>query len=252
MGIVFILILLSFLARFIYLVKNSHYSGKNRFTIAFIENAKSVSLVSVDPLEKTMERLTVAGDRKNNTPGIIAGAMVDGSIDLKSTIPFTRRSPADLLYYSLTRTGRSYKGVTVIDVLRLYLFSRTVPYSNYFEEQVKAGDDVLVIDKISAELFNDQKIVNEQKSIEIVNGTGINGLGKRLERVLKNSGCNIIAVSNTHDIEPYSRIIYFNEESYTLTKIQKYLDYPVKISSKREIADIKIIIGTNGVREGQF
>ena len=249
LAIVFILIILSTLARLYYLVKNSSYNGESKFTVAVIEDASHAFVISSGPQDVSLDEVLLIGKR-NGTPGKILGIPIDGTIEFPSGAA-VKNVPSDILLSSLT-PGTIKKNLTILDILRFYLFTKAVTPNNYTQDSVRTSDDGTLIDKVSSNLFSDQKIVDEQKSIEIVNGTGIDGLGKRLERLIKNSGGNVIAVSNTHLPEQYSRIYYYQETSYTQNKIQEILQYPSVPIKNREIADIRIVIGEDGVREEVF
>lgn len=248
--IVAVLIILSLSVRFMYLVKQSKYDGESRFTVVVNESEEKAIILSFNPLNKSLSKMVLKGNRENEPAGKIVGIPVDGTINLPGEA--NNESPSSLLMYALSNPLVKKETVTVLDVLQLYFFARTVSPANNLNEEVSVSDDLSSINPLALRLFSDQRIVDEQLSIEIMNGTGINGLGKRLERIIINSGGNVVAVSNSHSVEEKSKILYFQNTSYTLNKLQRILNYPLELMQNQDIADIKIIVGKDGIKENVF
>ncbi len=247
LGVVILLVMLSVIFRIFSVVKDSSFNGKDRFTISVVVSSDKAHIVSFNPKDKTVSRVYVSGDRKRISPGRILGVPVDGELELKrDDLKFN--SGSSILTYALTHPETVKKGLNSYDLLRLYIFTRSLASGSYLEESVSTTDNSMNLDRIALKLMADGNILNEQKSIEIVNGTSINGLGKRLERIFQNSGGNVVAVSNSPTVIKKSKIYIFNEYSYTYERIQKLLDYPSDIVNRREIADIKVVIGLDGIR----
>jgi hypothetical protein len=251
-GIVCILIMLSMIARFAYIIKNSQFNGRDRFTVAIIFTPLKASLISFDPFSESVSHILVLGKREGYTPGRIIGVPVDAVINLEKEKEELPNSVPKILSYALMHPGIKTQGITSIDMIRLYLFIKSLPTNGYSEESIAASDSEVKIDKLVQKLLIDSAIVNEQKSIEIVNGTNVDGVGKRMERILRNSGSNVVAVSTTQKTEKRSTIYAYGEDSYTLKKLHRVFKYPIVITQMREIADIKIVIGIDGVRDESF
>lgn len=248
--VVAILIFFSLSVRLMYLIKQSKFDNESRFTVAINESEDSSLILSFNPINKSISKLVLTGDRKKISAGKIAGIPLDGTITLPGIS--NNKSTSGYLMYAMSNPMVKKEGITVLDVMQLYFFAKTVSPANLLEEEVSVKDEQNTLNPLALRLFSDQRIVDEQLSIEIVNGTGIDGLGKRLERIIQNSGGNVVAVSNSHKVEKTSKITYFQDSSYTLQKIQRILNYSVEVVQKREIADIKIVIGTDGILENVF
>lgn len=248
--IVLLLLLISVTIRLFYLVKDSKYNGRDQFTISVITTSNKSSIISFDPQNKSISHVLLVGERRNISPGRILGVLVDSNIDLGKDLK--SYSIPKILFNTLLRPGTRKEEITHIDIIRLLVFANSLSPSGYFEEIINLNSSDDTVSGIAQKLFTDTNIIRERKSIEIVNGTGISGLGKRLERVLKNIGCNVVAVNANLKKTDRSEIITYEKDSYTAEKLQKKLRYPYKVSSKRDIADIKIIIGIDGIRDSVF
>lgn len=250
--IVFVLVFISILLKVYYLVKDSKYNGKNRFTISVESTKNTAYVLSFSPQDNTASEIIIQGERGKRSPGRIIGIAIDGQIKIDNDNILQNETIDGVLYYTLSHPLTKKTGLTYFDILRLFIFSKTLPIYKYTEEKVNTADDELMLDKIAQRLTVDQRILEERKSIEIINGTGIEGLGKRLERVLKNSGANIIVVTSDQRVQKYSKIINYGDDSYTFNKFKQLLGYVGEQRNERALADIKIIIGEDGLRDEAF
>lgn len=249
--IVFSLIIISLLARFFVIWKESKFDGKNKFTLEIIENDTKATIYSFNPEAKSIASITLIGKRKTS-PRKILGVFIDGSIDIKSAFIVKDENAKNVFSDLFYNQNKVKKNITSIDLARLYLLTKTVLEKDIYYKTFLVSVDTPSFDKTALQFFIDPKIVDEQKDIEIVNGTGINGVGKRLERIIKNSGGNVIAVSNSRDIIKNSKVFYFDKESYTEKRFSTLLNYQIENMQNREISDIKILIGLDGIRDEIF
>lgn len=250
--IVLLLIFLSLFFRLVSLIKDSSFNSKDRFTISVINNESKAFIISFNPVDETISEVTINGPRDKLSLGRILGVPVDGSIVLNNkNIIYLDQAPK-IINYALFHPGLKKLNLNHYDLIRLFIFSNFIPPGNYSKVTISVSDSELSRDKIAQRFITDNKIIEEQKSIEIVNATTIQGLGKRLERVIKNSGGNVIAVSNAQESTTSSKIIISGEDSYTKKRIEKLLGYPSIVINKPDVAEIKIVIGLDGIREGIF
>lgn len=251
--IVGLLIILSIAVRIIFLIKDSNYDGKNRYTLSIITSSRDALILSINPALKTISKINITGNRLGLSPAKLVGVPADGRVILRNnTITYKDTSPDQILYKLLLTGNLEKKDVTTLDLLRLFIFSKTIPRNDINEENINFPAEWTAIDNIAANSFTDDEIAGEKISIEIINGTAIDGLGKRLERILNNIGCNVVAVTNSRDIIDKSAIYYYSDISYTQMKLQRILNYPSKFMQNRDIADIKIVIGKDGLRNDIF
>lgn len=240
------------------LMEKSAFDGQHRFTIL-----SKNQLISFAPDTKTMSILTVS---QNNTEiisiGKILGIPIDGSV-----------TPQKEEYYYALKDGKDVSSVlksvllnvnafetslTVIDIARLWLYARSVPSYSVTTQQISIPLDTfepgeeLSVDKISSLLFTDNKILEEKVSIQIVNGTGVLGLGNRLARLLANIGGNVVAVSTSDVPVDISTISYYGRKTYTVEKLSILLGVKPSLLEQREISDIVIVLGANELKSFPF
>jgi hypothetical protein len=104
-------------------------------------------------------------------------------------------------------------------------------------------------DNFFHEFFTDETIVNENKSIQVINGTGVSGFGSKFSRMLTNSGATVISVTTARKEVSKTTITYFGESSYTVEKIEKILKEKAKLLQKKGISDIIITLGKDKVEK---
>jgi hypothetical protein len=249
--VVVLLILISLLVRLSIVLKDSKYNGSDRFTIAIVDK-KVLTFLSFDPATTSISSLRVTGMVLQAPPQRIIGIPVDGILLVAK--PFTLSTdPSEAIQTILLHpTYTTKKDINGVDIFRAYLFAKSVSLKNIQHETLSMTKSENDIDKLAAQLFSDTKIVDDNLSIEIVNGTDISGMAKRLERLIDNAGGNVVAVSSTHEVEKKSKIYYYQKPSYTEERLQRMLGYPAVLSNTQGIADIKVVIGEDQVRTQKF
>jgi len=145
-----------------------------------------------------------------------------------------------------------YSGITIIDLFRLSYFVRSLPLTSIYEKNVSIGDDEVKVNLLVSSFFTDQEILSEQKRIEIINGTDVSGVGSRLANVVNNMGGDVILVLNSDKEEDRSKVIYFDDKSYTVKKIASFLGFPTEKGENKSIADVIIIIGKDKISEFKY
>lgn len=214
-----------------YLVKDSKFDGTNSYNVEFV-GPDSSSYVSFSPREKSISILKVE-----------KGAQVFAPIDGKISTSLNSKNLSSTLLKQLI-SPLSHDNLTIIDLVRLAFFAKTVPQASIEERSFTNQSD-------SRATFKDPLIEYEAKSIEIVNTTGVSGLGNKLAAFISNMGGNVILVK-TEEKEQGSKIVYYGKKSYTLNRINNFLNYKVVPSIKREVADVIIIIGKDGIKKLDF
>ena len=242
------LIVLSSIFKIVFLVKDSRFDGAHKFNIEFV-GKNTISLVSFSPQGKSISILKV---RKNSNDSLSKtyGIIIDGKIVLKNDLQSKNISAA--LIKSVFPFENSVKNLTIIDLTRLFLFSRTVAQNSIYERELFKQYNEAQQSTIVSLTFTDPQIYQENQSIEIVNATNVYGLGGRLATLINNLGGNVILVTSEKNEIESSKISYSKEKTYTIKKIGEYLDFPFEKTDKKGIADVIIIIGKDKTKSNKF
>lgn len=246
-AIVIFLIFISFLLKLIILYKDSNFDGKHRFTVAVVKNDKS-QIVSVSPDNKTISLFTIDGKVKNLNSFL--KIPIDAYI-YSSDLNIDRSNISSGFFKEILNLNRNYSGVTIIDLFRLSYFAKSLPLTSIYEKNVSIGDEEVKINLLVDSFFTDQEILSEQKRIEIINGTDVSGVGGRLANVINNMGGDVILVLSS-DKENESKVIYFDDMSYTVKKIASFLEFTVEKGKNKSIADVIIVIGKDKISEFKY
>lgn len=255
---VFVLILLSFTIRIYYLIEQSKFDGKHRFTIVVGEDvpvgqadlhigrqeSRVVGIISVEPISSSLSLLTFPNSSNlsfsdfNRKLGIIP----DGYIKTPYKLSWKDTIPSIFLSF-LIRSNVISTNINFYDLITLYLYTNRVPVSSVKIKEASISSDVLVFNKEASFLLKDSVISTENVSVQIINAAGESGLGSRLERVISNLGGNVVSVKTALNNEKISKIKYYGQETYTLKKLEKLLSIKKNNIEKEDIARITIIIG---------
>lgn len=231
-------VLISLLFKGFLIVKNSKFQDDSRFNF-LISNNKESEIVSFLPQNHSVSVLKIEGKIEN------IHKFLEVPIDGEIGSPFlVLNKPISQVLSNIFFGFKDVKtNLTVIDIFRIFLFTKTTSPGNFTQRTVSANSDEAALDKISSILFSDPKIADENLSIEIINGTAEHGVGNRLARLISNISGNVVLVSTAPHQEDKSVILYFGKKTYTLGRLKKLLGFEFMENKSQSISDITIQIG---------
>lgn len=239
--LVFLFVIISFIFRVASVIGKSSFDSVHRFNV-FIssENEKRGEIVSfygenqslLVVSKKDGDRFTIPIDGSV----VYAKSSYTGFSDLKGV---SDNLASLILNYNKVKTN-----LTIIDMVRMFLFAKTIPAVNFTHQEAK--------DLVFSTLFIDESISREALSIEVENGTEVVGLGNRLAQVINNMGGNVVIVSTAEKEIAKSEILYSQETSYTVEKLAKILSVKAQKMEQEELSDIIIKIGKDSLKSLTF
>ncbi|MCL5432926.1 MAG: LytR C-terminal domain-containing protein [Patescibacteria group bacterium] len=258
--VVFFFILVALTFRFVSFLKTSVFDGAHSLNVLIHKDGSFTSVVSFSPDAQTLSMLDVSGNVDENSLGKTLGIPIDGEIKLLSINDISPiREEQDLekvLGDYMFKFDGLFLNLTILDIGKLWFYTKNVSpalvnVKNINLSKPDAGKE-LVIDKLMSDLFNDKSISDEKVSIQIINATGVSGLGNRLARLLSNIGGNVVAVDTSDNVLSISEISYFGDRSYTLQRLVKILGYKETKKEDSGISDIVIKIGKDSISSNIF
>ncbi len=244
----FFIIFSSLIFKLINVIAQSHFDNYHRFTIAVFNKtaaSKDVQVISFSPSSRSISILNLEGETNNLNIYRLLEVPIDAQV-VSNSFASTKSGVSSLLS-SLFFSSRNTRGdLTIVDLLRLLLFTKNVLPSNIYETRLSVNEDEVARDKISSSLFSDDTILGENVRVQIVNTTNIYGLGNRIARLITNMGGNVVLVSTALDPKRKSVIYYSNKRTYTLERLTEILGFPTIKGTTKSIGDVIIIIGEDG------
>lgn len=241
-GIIFsvlisLLILLSLFVKVINVLQQGKYDSNYPFSLRVI-SGKDTAFLSVLEKEKKIAILKVAGLDKQE-PLLFPS---EGEVSVNS-LPTSNVSS---FFRSLLGNKKVESNLTIVDILRLYLFSRSIDSKDVTIENISKA--VHTSDKAAGSLFLDQEIVLEDKRIEVANATGVYGVGNNVAKLLTNLGANIVFVSTADKNEKESAIYFHGEKGYTVKRLERVLGLKTLKREGESISDITVRIGQDSLK----
>lgn len=229
-SIVLFFILVSLLIKTIFVIQASKFDGDHQFILSIYQNNRIGEVIKFNPPAREISVVQV----KDDDIGVIPDGKVDSNFDLPlGTNVAQTMKMVGFKYTSLTTN------LTLLDIIRLTMFSYKTPV-----ESVSAN--------LTKSFFIDETISAENISVQIINASGVSGMGKRLENILSNLGYNVVSITTSREEAKSSKIKYFDKKTYASEKLQKILEFPLEKTDKEGIADIVIIIGENSRNKSNF
>jgi hypothetical protein len=244
-------LILSVCYRIFLLVKNSKFDGASGFIVAMVQDdRKKANLFVFDPAGERVATVHVIDQEAHTHLQQVLAVPVDAVI--------TRKNVSDQAVFPLAFASyrlydpKEHTDLSILDAVRLWWLFRSIPERDRTEGIVTLPEQAEDLDAALGSLFLDTKLEDEKRTIAIVNGTGISGLGSRLERLLSRIGGSVISITTAHQTVPHSRILYYGERSYTVERLSRILSYPVVEESGSNVSDIVIEIGNDEQRTTKY
>lgn len=251
---VFMLVFISFIVKLASVVAKSGFDGRHRFTIVVRDTP--VKVISFAPDDRSLAVLEIP-NAKSQTKKQLAAYLhipVDGVVTEKSyssvnttdTKAFVEQYMQGL-FFSFAQKNTD---ITVVDAFRLWLFSRDVDSHEVYDDALSSSletTEEAAINKVVSRLFWDDTVSKENIGIQVINASGISGIGNDFAQTLTNIGANVAAVSTAHAEVGKTTITYSGERNYTVVKLEKLFGLKASAVKKQEMFGIIVTIGKDTV-----
>ncbi|MBI2195989.1 LytR C-terminal domain-containing protein [Candidatus Daviesbacteria bacterium] len=231
----------SVLVKLATVIEKSRFDGAHRFTVEFTSKDKPFTkVVSFAPDTRSISIITVQNAAAIPQISKFLGIPIDTRVRLNNRYneDIPQQLKTMLFYFNNFETD-----LTFIDLFRLWFFAKGVPSSSFTLREISSSLDEAAIDRTSSSLFLDYTLSRENISIQVINGTGVLGLGNRLARLITNTGGNVVSVETAESLVEKSELSFHTEKTYTLEKLKKILGFQTRKLEEKGIADIIITIG---------
>lgn len=239
---------ISLLYKFTILLKSGQFTDSRSFTLS-VANGKATSILSLSPGLGNIAVFEFPENVGKKEAGRFLGIPIDGYI-LSDSLDLNQK-PKSLFFKAIINYDNLKTNFTIIDLLRIAMFTRAVPERSVNVVEIK-NTDKPISDSIVSRFASDNFIEKDNKTVKIINATGISGLGNRLARLLANVGADVLLVATDNNLSRRSTILYIGEKSYTVERLQKVLGYEAIRGSGDSMSDITIVIGKDKVDSAPF
>lgn len=219
----------SFVYKGIWLIANSSFKFAS-YNLILSERDKT--LVHFDTIDRTISLTKI---KENDSPksiierSVASKILIDGIIETTSDTftPLSFMTWGDALKLIFSRSSVKIKNTNEFDILKMLVYSIV-----YEKKTVKFAQIRSLADK---------KISSEAKSIQIINASGMDGLGSLFSIALENTGYNVVEV--TTGKEQKSKIRAQDDGSDSVQRLKSALRIPFEKTREQGIADITIVLG---------
>ncbi len=249
------LIGISLFVRFLALVKESKFDGEHQFNLLVTQHAvqKNTSVIlSFSPDSRELSIVTI---QKKTDPLDVERLLeipIDGVISFPNAFPVSsvssQKDVSLLLYKTIASYGSMHTTITFLDLIRLSFLAQALSKNAVTAGAIDDQADQMTVFAISSSRFIDKTFTSEKLSIQIINGSGISGLGSRLARFITNIGGNVVSVITADNLVKDSTIASDQKDSYTFERLRAILGFSEAQLDKKAISDIIITIGSDSAR----
>ncbi len=245
---VIILIIIGIITKVVITYMHSSYDGKQQFILAVYGKGREVAVIVASPDNKSLGLLDIKNLKGQSLQKTIV-IPVDAEA-INQDLPLNV-SETKLLQRLFWQFGNFHtRGMTVIDALRLYLFSKSLKSDAKTTQIITLPMNQVILNQQVQTVITDHTLYKEGQSIAIVNASGQDGIGTRLAQLLTNIGGNIVSVTTSQEDQATSTIGYTGTNpSYTATRLQKILGLTLVPMQSKGLSDIMITVGSKGVKK---
>lgn len=241
-AIVGLIITISLAYKAFVIVKQSIYEKDHRFTFLIQPKGKEQEIVSIDSVNKKMVRLLIRNTSETASAARLLNIPVDATVKNSSAVrfsdPVSLQLRAVMLNYPQVKTT-----MTLFDLGRLYLLTKTIVSEDTVEKTITLPVASESLDKFISDNLSDVGITQDNQTIQIINASGVSGVGSRVEKVITRIGGSVISVTTARENEKQSTIEYVGEKSYSVAKLEQFFSLPSKQTTEKKISDIIITLG---------
>ena len=239
----------SLIFKTILVVRAGQFDGSKRFNLTVSDN-KNIEVMSFAPPAKTIAVFKLSKNIGSYEAGQFLEIPIDGFITSNS-LDLNQR--ADSVFFKAIFNYKNLQtNLTIIDLLKLLVFSKTVAASSVNSKNISVDLSPSELEKLVGRLVSDELIEKDNQTIQVINGTDIDGLGNRLARLVTNMGGDVIIVATSDSRKKESTISYIDQKTYTVERLEKVLGYPAIKAGNDAISDITIVIGEDKVNSTPF
>lgn len=251
-ALVVIVSTIALLVKAVGIIQSSIYDGKHRFTL-YIEKTPLVGeVISLDPQNKKISRVFITSKALLSSPATLFGIPIDVRVSLDGNTSTQFNSVSKDIFDLLLKKHSASSRLTDYDILRLGFLARSISPSSTEELKLNLPIDTNAVNLQLEGLFTDTAILNDNKTVAIVNSSGGAGVGGRVERVLTNMGFTVISVTTGREVRKTSAVEYRTEPTYAAEKISALLQFPLTKMTDEYASDITVIIGENDQESEAF
>jgi len=234
-------ILISLTVKFFVTLSESAFDGQHQFILAVFGNQKKIKIISFAPDSMSLGILQLANAHNEDIRQALvipidAEVMVSDEKTTESVSPLLQ----DIILHF---TSKKVRGMTIIDAIRLYLFSRGVGPDSIYSQTMRIPITSAQSERTIPKIFTDHSLYQEGVTISILNATNISGIGNRVAKLITNIGGNVISVATSENEENVSTIAYSKDNTYTLKRLSKILKFKTIKMQKSSLSDIIIKVG---------
>lgn len=224
----------------------------NVFNILVVSD-KYVGVIGVDEAEKRLNAAIVTDNLSSIKKRNILTQSINFGVPIHAYVVFpegTTPSSPTRSFFSFDNIQKisadakiDKKNISLFDWLKIYFLVKKINDEMIDIKTYASINDVSkLLPQEDEAFFRDSKITERKTSLQVINGTTINGLGNRIGDMFSRTGFNVVSVV-TNSFEE-SAIYYSDESALPDAKfLSKTFNFPLIQSDEHRIASITLVIG---------
>ncbi len=235
-----LLVFSGILLKLFLVLRASAFDSAHQYIVEVDESKARGEIIAFNPDKKSVVTLFITGSTDHGF-GKYLGIPTDATIQM-NTMQDTSKLVGTMLFGT-----KSESGMTIIDKVRLLIFTNSLKPSDFQHASITLPVDATVTEKELPSLFVDTTIYNDNESVTIVNATGESGIGSKLAHMLTTIGVNVISVITSDSVQDGTTISAQQTNSYTINRLQRLFNGQVIHATEPGLSDITLILGKKSI-----
>lgn len=232
------------------MVRNSSFKSDG-YNLLFLSNDAHIVHIDLKNNKMAIFSINNYGKILNNKKRIYDSVYLRIPID--GVVGFVNKDKQEInkkyfsiwnLFSLLSNVGFRRDNVNELDFIKFFFYSRSIRDSDVEIKRIELYHEPLV-DEPYADYYKEFSILNDKTSIEVVNASGVNGLGAKVSYMLKNAGFNVVSVGSTDNESPSKIIVRVKDENTSLKRINEIFKFKTEAKTESSIADITVVFGND-------
>ena len=237
---IFLLILGGLLLKFFLILRASRFDGVHQYIVAIRQDKSHAEIIAFSPSAQSVEALRITG-----TANVSDNVYVHVPVDARLTMPLVSSVPT--LVGNMLMNAKDEQGITVLDKIRLLLFVNSLRPGDIHQTSLTIPADPVATDRLVSGMFLDNSLYADNKTITVVNATGVPGIAADAAKMLTTVGMDVVSVTTADANQNHTTLVVGHVGGYTENRLAHFFGVTPTVGTGSVVSDITLTIGKDSL-----
>lgn len=235
-----LLILGGLLLKFFLILRASGFDGVHQYIVSVRQDKSHAEIIAFSPSTQSVEALRITG-----TANVSDNVYVHIPVDARLTMPLVSNVPN--LVGNMLLHAEDEQGITILDKIRLLLFVNSLRPTDIHQTSITIPTDTVAMDRLVSGMFLDNALYADNKTITVVNATGVPGVAADAAKMLSTVGMDVVSVTTADANQNHTSIVVGHVGGYTASRLSHFFGVAPTVGTGSVVSDITLTIGKDSL-----